>query len=143
MAGNMGHPFFGNQYAGSSYSGGYHYDWIPNSKSIALSQSVNGNLSKASKILEIGKSAMNVELVVSVVVATAINAYFQYKRINKEYKSKAEAFQTIEFENIGTCKHCSKPLSPSEYVDENTSDSHTAYIICRKCGEKNYAWYSD
>ena len=42
MAGNVGHPFFGNQYANSSYTGGYHYDWKPNLK---VSEGIS-NLSK-------------------------------------------------------------------------------------------------
>ncbi|HEY9059180.1 MAG TPA: hypothetical protein VIO64_01570 [Pseudobacteroides sp.] len=163
MAGNAGHPFFGNQYVSSSYTGGYHYDWIPNSnvtevfthsaktvsdniKSISssavLPQSAKKILPRASKCVKSGKGAMIAVVVVSVVATIGTGAYFLYRHINKKHKSE-EAFQAIELENVGTCKKCNEPLSGAEYVDENTSDSHTAYIICKKCGEKNYAWYPD
>lgn len=82
-------------------------------------------------------------VVVSAVAAIGTGVYFLYKQISKKRKSKEVAFQSIKLENVGTCKNCSEPLIGSEYVDENTSDSHTAYIICKKCGEKNYAWYTD
>lgn len=164
MAGNLGHPFFGNQHVISDYAGGYRYDWIPNSNvtevsnlsaitvsdnikshssSAALPQSVNKILPKASKIEMNGKGTIITAVVVSAVAAIGTGAYFLYKHISKKRKSKEEAFQTIELENVGTCKHCGDPLSSSEYVDENTSDSHTAYIICKKCGEKNFAWYPE
>src|SRR5665647_891586 len=164
MAGNAGHPFFGNQYVSRSYTGGYHYNWIPNSNvtevftrsaktvsdnississSAALPQSANKILPRASKIGKSGKGIMIAVVVVSAVAAIGTGAYFLYKHTNKKRKSKKEALQTMELENVGACKHCGNPLSGSEYVDENTSDSHTAYIVCKKCGEKNYAWYPD
>lgn len=172
MAGNVGHPFFGNQYVSSNYTGGYHYDWTPNSNvtevsnlsvrtvsdntknissnaallqrsNAALPQSANKILTRSPKIEANGNGAMIAIVVVSAVAAIGAGVYFLYKQISKKRKSKEEAFQSIELENVGTCKNCNEPLSGSEYVDENTSDSHTAYIICKKCGEKNYAWYTD
>ena len=162
MAGNEGHPFFGNQYARSCYTGGYQYDWKPNSsvtdvfkqsaksvsdsiKSVssitALPQSENKILPRVSKSGNDGKGAIFAVVIVSVITAIGTGAYFLCKHINKNRKSKEEAFQSIKLENVGTCKHCGEPLCGSEYVDENTSALHTAYIICTKCNEKNYAWY--
>lgn len=164
MAGNVGHPFFGNQYVSSNYTGGYHYDWTPNSNvtevstlsvrtvsdntqilssNAALPQSSNKILTRSPKIEVNGNGATIAIVVVSAVAAIGTGVYFLYKHISKKRKSKEDAFQSIEIENVGTCKNCNEPLSGSEYVDENTSDSHTAYIICKKCGEKNYAWYTD
>lgn len=164
MAGNVGHPFFGNQYVSSYYTGGYHYDWTPNSNvtevsnlsvrtvsdntkilssNAALPQSSNKILTRSPKIEVNGNGATIAIVVVSAVAAIGTGVYFLYKHISKKRKSKEDAFQSIEIENVGTCKNCNEPLSGSEYVDENTSDSHTAYIICKKCGEKNYAWYTD
>ena len=164
MAGNVGHPFFGNQYVSSNYTGGYHYDWTPNSNvtevsnlsvrtvsdntkilssNAALPQSSNKILTRSPKIEVNGNGATIAIVVVSAVAAIGTGVYFLYKQISKKRKSKEEVFQSIKLENVGTCKNCSEPLIGSEYVDENTSDSHTAYIICKKCGEKNYAWYTD
>ena len=164
MAGNAGHPFFGNQYVSSNvaYPGGYTYDWLPNANisevftrstkvatdsisniplSIAAPQRSIRVIPKVPKSIKIkgGKIA----IITTITAAVGTGAYFLYKHIDKKRKSKEKALQTIELENVGACKHCGNPLSGSEYVDENISDSHTAYIICMKCGEKNHAWYPD
>lgn len=164
MAGNAGHPFFGNQYVSSSYTGGYHYDWIPNSNvtevftrsakklsdNISSVPSIAAHHKSANKILprayiigESGKGAMIAVVVVSAIAAIGTGAYFLYKHINKKHKLKEEALQAIELENVGACKYCGEPLSGSEYVGKNTSNSDASYIICKQCGEKNYAWYAD
>jgi len=165
MAGNAGHPFFGNQYVSSSavYSGGYTYDWSPNanisefftrSTKVATDSIRNIPLSvvepqrsiqfipKMPKSIKIGKGG-KIVIITTIVAAVGTGAYCLYRHIDTKRKSKEEALQAIELENVGACKHCGNPLSGSEYVDENISDLHTAYIICMKCGEKNFAWYSD
>ena len=165
MAGNAGHPFFGNKYVSSSvvYPGGYTYDWLPNTNisevftrstkvatdsisniplSVAAPQRSIKVIPKMPKSIKIGKGG-KIAIITTIAAAAGTGAYFLYRHIDKKRKSKEEALQTIELENVGACKHCGNPLSGSEYVDENTSDSHTAYIICKKCGEKNYAWYTD
>jgi len=164
MAGNMGHPFYGNQYVSGNYTGSYQYDWIPNSNvtkvfkqsaktvseninSVSSSaiqpQSANRILLSPPKIGKIKKDVIIAAVVVSAVAAIGTVTYFLYKHIKKKNKTREEEYQTIELENVGTCKHCGESLNGSEYVDENTSDSHTAYIVCKNCGEKNFAWYPD
>lgn len=113
------------------------------SSSEAIPQRANKILPRVSNVGKSGKGTMIAVVVVSVVAAIGTGAYFLYKHTNKKRKSKRETLQTIELEYVGACKRCGDPLGGSEYVDENTSDSHTAYIICKKCGEKNYAWYPD
>lgn len=63
-----------------------------------------------------GNGATIAIVVVSAVAAIGTGVYFLYKHISKKRKSKEDAFQSIEIENVGTCKNCNEPLSGSEYV---------------------------
>ena len=118
MAGNAGHPFFGNKYVSSSvvYPGGYTYDWLPNTNisevftrstkvttdsisniplSVAAPQRSIKVIPKMSKSIKIGKGG-KIAIITTIAAAAGTGAYFLYKHIDKKRKSKEEALQTIE-----------------------------------------------
>lgn len=165
MAGNAGHPFFGNQYVSSNvaYPGGYTYDWLPNSNitevftrsakvatdslsnipsSVATPPRAIKVIPKIPKSIKIGTGG-KIAIITIIAAGISTGAYFLHKHTNKKRKLKEEALQSIELENVGSCKHCGESLNGSEYVAETDSESQTAYIICQKCGEQNCAWYPD
>lgn len=160
MAGNKGHQFFGNQYKTVDYFGGYHYDWTPNSdvtkttkigsqNSIGISSS-NTLYENAQVILPISsknvKSGSEILLtigVVSIITMIGTFIYFHHKHIIKKNKLKDKVKQKLDIEKVGICKYCDNPLSESIVFDENTKESDLTYIICIKCGEKNYSWYPE
>ena len=163
MAGNAGHPFFGNQYVSSSvaYPGGYTYDWLPNPNitevftrsakaatdsicnipsSVATPQRAIKVIPKIPKSIKIGTGG-KIAIITIITAGIGTGGYFLYKHIKKKHKLKEGALHAIKLENVGTCKHCGEPLSGSEYVTETDSESQVAYIICQKCGGQNCAWY--
>ncbi|MHC1735749.1 MAG: hypothetical protein AB9921_08805 [Erysipelotrichaceae bacterium] len=163
MAGNVGHPFFGNQYTNGNYPGNYHYNWSPNliesevmrqstkilSSDTNAVEALNANTQSANKILpnstkiqKIGKDTVTPILIVAGVFAAGVAAYFLYEHFKKK-RNTDEEYRIIDLDNVGMCKNCDEILDGSEYIDENSSDSNIAYIICKKCGEKNYAWYPE
>jgi hypothetical protein len=163
MAGNTGHPFFGNQYVSSSvaYPGGYTYDWLPNSNitevftrsaKVATDSISNipSNVATPQRAIKVIPKIKSIKIgtggkiaIITIITAIGTGGYFLYKHIKKKHKLKEGALHAIKLENVGTCKHCGESLSGSEYVAETDSESQTAYIIFHKCGGQNCAWYSD
>ena len=157
----VGHPFFGNQYTNGGYvSGSYKYapegGEIVEKVVVCSSELISENIDKTKpkivtrdetkKIIQKGVNIRGlnkntlIAIGISGVVAT-ISGYFAYKHIRKKIKAKKDELQSIELINVGICIQCAEPLNGSTYVPENESNSQKAYIICKKCGEKNFAWY--
>lgn len=155
----LGHPFFGNQYTNGGYITGA-FKYIPKIAEKVVEYSsklVSDEIGKgAAKMvtrqkpknlclngLDIKGSNKTILIGVAIALATAGGIYFAYKNISKRIKAKKDALQFIELSNVGTCMHCGEPLSGSIYVPESETNSYKACIICKKCGEKNIAWYPD
>lgn len=116
MAGNAGHPFFGNQYDKGGYNGGYRYEWKPNSNvatglkcptkaasdniasvslSAVLPQTTNKILPVASKVGNQGKGAIIAIVVVSLFAAIGTSVYYINKHSNGNRKLKEKGPQAI------------------------------------------------
>lgn len=145
------HPFFGNQYTNGGYvRGSFKFPegltrkiGEPLVKTTMIDtdvviQKVNATSSPAIKVdknavSKIIKPQVNNTWVVPVVVITALVAggsYLVY-RYNKKKR-------LLEIPNVGVCECCGEPLTGARFV----ADSDLPYIVCKKCGEKNYAHYS-
>jgi DNA-directed RNA polymerase subunit RPC12/RpoP len=159
MAGNNGHPFFGNQYVISDYAGGYQYDYFPNQNIKQISNktdsvlSLNNNIiSNTMKSDQPSKTILNISknetknikvIILGVVVFISLVGIGVY--IRKKFKAKKNLMDKneIDLEKIGSCIKCGNHLNSDLFISENDSESKEAYIICSNCGEFNYAWYSE
>ncbi|WP_300382195.1 hypothetical protein [Clostridium sp.] len=152
----VGHPFFGNQHTNGGYIAGT-FKYIPEKVVDNSSTLVSGNIGKAAtKIVtrqnpknlipkELNTKGINKTALISVgigLVAT-VGGYFTYKHISKKNKAKKNALKSIELSHVGTCIYCGEPLNGSTYIPESEANSQKSYIICKKCGEQNFAWYTD
>jgi hypothetical protein len=169
MAGNTGHPFFGNQYTKSNYHGGYTYDWEPNAVneltevatcSVSHTNELSSNerdfsiphFSRDSVSSEVSTPTKGNDieitdrLLIVAGIATAITVVVQLSlfayNFFKEKKANAEIL-SLKMENIGTCQYCDKPLNDSDYISEKNSKNHKAYVVCQNCGKRNFAWYPE
>lgn len=152
-----GHPFFGNQYTNGGYiPGTYTYEAIE--KGIEGIKVVSKEIQKGATHVATKQRPDNLiikklvakwpnknTLIVGgvILVVTAVGGFITYKLIRKKAKAKQDSLLSIELQNVGTCTHCGEPLIGSTYVPEGEEDSHKAYIICKNCGEKNFARYPD
>lgn len=162
MGAPMGHPFFGNQYTDGGYLlGSFTYEVLEKSAdavktvvgemgkgatkvamNLATKQEPSKNfvLSAVDKIS--GKGLNKNHLIVAgSLTVVAIGGFLIYK-FNKKSKAKKEGIQSIEL-NVGTCKKCDKPLIESTYIPGSEANNKESYIICKNCGEKNFANYSN
>lgn len=155
----VGHPFFGNQYTNGGYIAGT-FKYIPEIAEKLVDNSstlVSENIGKATtKIVtrqkpknpimkEINIKCINKKALITVgigLVAT-FSGYIAYKNISKKTKTIKDTLLSIELSNAGICIHCGEPLNGSTYVPESEANSQKAYIICKNCGEQNFAWYPD
>lgn len=157
----VGHPFFGNQYT----DGGYMADtfkYVPKIAEKVVDYSSKLISDKIGKVItKIGTKqkpenlilkALNTKgfnkntLIVvgfSVVAAVTVTGYFAYKHISKKNKVRKDYLQSIKLSHVGTCIHCGEPLDGSTYVPKSEANSQKDYIICKNCGEQNFAWYPD
>ena len=152
-----GHPFFGNQYTNGGYiSGTYTYEVIEKGKEI-----IKPLLKEASKAVThvapkqkpdnlIPKKLFandfidNTMIIGGVILAvTPFVCSIIDKLLRNKANEKEDSLLSIELQNVGTCTYCGEPLIDSTYVPESEEDAHNAYIICKKCGEKNFARYFD
>lgn len=152
-----GHPFFGNQYTNGGYiPGTCTCDVIE--KGIETLRSASSEIRQGAthiatkqkpdniitqKLFAKGINKNTLIVVGIILVVTTVGGFITYKLLRKEAKAKQDSLQAIELQNVGTCTHCGEPLIGSTYVPEGEEDSHNAYIICKKCGEKNFASYPD
>lgn len=149
------HPFFGNQYTNGGYiPGSFKFpeivETVVESSSKLTSNNTNvcsTKLTKGKKTIPLKPSAKVISkntLIAAVVgVGLAIGGYFTYRHFSKKKNAQRGALRSIELQNVGICKHCGEPLIGSTYFPENKDCAQDAYILCKKCGEKNYAWYPD
>jgi len=148
MAGNAGHPFYGNQHTAGNYAGGYKYEWLPNHKATEFiprstkpitnrvsSFSPNNVISQVFKATEKRNGGI-ITMAIAITAAVGTGAYFLSKHIHKKYKDKKEVIQADEL--AGTCTHCGELLNDSEYVSETESVSNEPYRICKNCKERNF-----
>jgi|CZCB01.1.fsa_nt_gi DNA-directed RNA polymerase subunit RPC12/RpoP len=155
MGAPVGHPFFGNQYTNGGYElGSFTYEVTDKGFNIlktVLNETGKGTVNVAtrqkatypvSKVLVAKGSNKNTLIIGGIIlVATAVGGFITYKLLRRKPKSEKEALQYIELQNIGVCSHCGEPLIGSTYVPESEENIHDSHIICKKCGEKNYARY--
>jgi uncharacterized CHY-type Zn-finger protein len=154
-----GHPFFGNQYTDGGYIRGT-FNYVPEIVEKATDYSsklVSNNIGKApTKIVakqkpenlipkELSTKGFNKNtlIILGIGVVVAVTGYFAYKHISKKNKARKVALQSIELSHVGTCLHCGEPLNGSTYVPKSEANSQKDYIICKICGEQNFAWYPD
>ena len=78
-----------------------------------------------------------------VVPLVTLGSFIIDELLRNKAMEKQDSLLSIELQNVGTCKHCGKPLIDSTYVPDGVEDNHNAYIICKKCSEKNFARYAD
>lgn len=153
----VGHPFFGNQYTNGGYITGT-FKYIPEivEKVVDISSTLDsGNIGKSTtkivtkqkpknlilKNLNTNGINKNALIAVSIGLVATIGGYFTYKHISEKNKAKKNDLQSIELSNVGTCIHCGESLNGSTYISESDANKQNSYIICKKCGEQNFAWY--
>jgi len=155
MGAPAGHPFFGNQYTNGGYElGSFTYEVKDKGFNIpknVLNETGKGTVNVAtrqkatcpvSKVLVAKGSNKNTLIIGGIIlVTTAVGGFITYKMFRRKAKSKKETLQYIELQNVGVCSHCGEPLTGSTYVPESEENIHDSHIICKKCGEKNYARY--
>jgi len=149
------HPFFGNQYTNGGYiPGSFKFpeivETVVESSSKLIPNNINVSatrLAKGKKILRLKPSTRvvnkNILIATGIGMGLVMGGYFTYRHFSKKKKAKQEALCSIELRNVGICTHCGEPLIGSTYIPENEECGHNAYILCKKCGEKNFAWYPD
>ena len=167
MGAPMGHPFFGNQYTNGGYiTGSFTYKVAEKSADAEIVKSVVSDVNNsiphktiASAVHEqtpsdfilstfekksnkgIGKKHLIFAGIVIVTVAV-VGGVLTYRHINKKSKAKKEGIISVDF-SVGVCIKCSEPLIESTYVPSSEDNNNDACIICKSCGEKNYAWYPE
>lgn len=151
-----GHPFFGNQYTNGGYVPGSYTYMVDNG--IETLKTVSNKIGKdvtriatnqdsesiVSKVLVTKYSNKSVIMISGIIlVVTAIGGLVTHKLCKKKAKAKQQSQQSIKLKNVGICTHCGEPLVDSTYVPESGKNSYDAHIICKKCGKKNYARYTE
>ena len=140
------HPFFGNQYTDGGYITGSFkfpeglkrevgeriidiavpYVSSENKDTIPLFR-------ETSPLKTVEQSGTKSDWVIPMVIITAftvLSGYLAYKYLKKK--------RIINLPNIGVCEKCGEPLTGAELIPNR----NYPFIICLKCGEKNYAKYS-
>jgi len=172
MGAPMGHPFFGNQYTDGGYiPGSFRYISEVAEKSVeAIANSVKAVKSAAcemsggapSKALTIAADhqdqknivlaaidkisskeiSKNILIVAGILTVATTGGILLYRHFRKKSKAKKEIMKAIDF-SVGICIRCSEPLIESTFVPRSESNNKDAFIICKNCGERNFAWYPD
>ena len=76
-------------------------------------------------------------------IATVCGVLF-YRHVSKKNRLQKEALQSVELNHVGVCIKCGEPLNESTYNPGSVTKNDTdACIICKNCGEKNFARYPD
>jgi len=141
MAG-VTHPFFGNQYTDGGYViGSFKFPE-------GLTREVGEKIAQVAMPLKTSTSptykstplklVSNTEtkykwVVPAIIIATvsATGGYIAYKHFKKK--------GIIKIPNVGVCEFCGEPLTGAKL---NANDNNL-YIVCKKCGEKNFARLSN
>lgn len=159
MGAPVGHPFFGNQYTDGGYISNT-FKYVPEIAETVVDYSsklVSDKIGKgAIEIVTMQKPKnlipkvpnskgfyINTLIAVGIGLVAAAGGYLAYKYITIKTKAKKDALQSIELRHVGICTHCNEPLSGSTYVPGSEANNQNAYIICKECGEQNFAWYPD
>lgn len=136
------HPFFGNQYTNGGYIiGSFKFPE-------GLTREVGEQLAKIAVPLNIGtipsvrnsaplesvvKTGAKSKWIIPTLIIAAIAAaggYFAYRHFKKK--------GIVKIPNVGICEFCGEPLTGAKLIPNDNNP----YIICKKCGEKNFAKYS-
>jgi LPXTG-motif cell wall-anchored protein len=141
------HPFFGNQYTNGGYViGSFKFPEgltrevgerlakvaVPNAVPINIGTSPS--IHNAAPLKPVVKTGIkNKWIIPALIIATiaAVSGYFAYRKKKKK--------GIVKIPNIGVCENCGEPLTGAKFVAE----SDNPYIVCKKCGEKNFARYSN
>jgi preprotein translocase subunit SecG len=152
-----GHPFFGNQFTDGGYvKGSYKYAMerivdatTPVASKVISTQSATSITRQAnlknvtpSSVMKVNKTGLNKShlIVVIILAVVTLGLYLICRYANKKNTKKSESSHSIEL-NVGICTNCENSLIESDYIHENANSNETSYIVCKNCGEKNYAWY--
>jgi len=156
MGAPAGHPFFGNQYTDGNYKlGSFSYEVIDkgiDALKTVISETGKGTTTPVAikpkadtlipKTIATKSSNKNTLIIGGIILgATAIGGFITYKLLKR--KAKRTHLQSIKLQNVGICVNCGEPLVGSTYVPESKEGNHDDYIICKSCGEKNFARYPD
>lgn len=140
------HPFFGNQYTNGGYIiGSFKFpegltreigeqlakiavpDTVPSN--IGIIPSVRNSARLESVVKTGAKSKWIIPTLIIAAVAAA-GGYFAYMHFKKK--------GIVKIPNVGICEFCGEPLTGAKLIPNDNNP----YIICKKCGEKNFAKYS-
>ena len=148
-----GHPFFGNQYTDGGYEpGSFTYataeileSVLDSIREAVAEKSIKPEAINLSPFEDVDvEHSSNIALIIAggLAVFAAIGGLLWWRR-KRKISIEKETLQSIELSSVGICIKCSKPLSESVYVPENKANYTDAYIVCKSCGEKNFARYSN
>ena len=142
MAGVI-HPFFGNRYTNGGYiigsfkfpegltrEVGEQLDKIAVPSNIGTIPSVRNSAPLESVVKTGAKSKWIIPTLIIAAIAAA-GGYFAYRHFKKKGIAKIP--------NIGICEFCGEPLTGAKLIPNDNNP----YIVCKKCGEKNFAKYSN
>jgi formylmethanofuran dehydrogenase subunit E len=140
------HPFFGNQYTNGGYIIGSfkfpegltrktaeHLTKIATSDVAPIKPSTTPLIKEANPVTYAVKNETNTKWIIPIIIGAiaAAGSYFAYRYFKKK--------RSVQIPNVGVCEHCGEPLTGGKFV----ADDEKLFIICKKCGEKNYAKYPD
>ncbi|MDL2219571.1 hypothetical protein LJC04_04485 [Ruminococcaceae bacterium OttesenSCG-928-O06] len=141
------HPFFGNQYTDGGYiigsfkfpegltrMGGERLAKIAVPNTMSMDTIKMPSVRNTTSLNNIKKNGASNKWIIPAIIIAAITAaggYFAYRYFRRK--------GIIKIPNVGVCEHCGKPLTGARLIP----DDNNPYIICRKCGAKNFAHYHD
>lgn len=141
------HPFFGNQYTNGGYiTGSFKFpegltreageqlakiavpDAVPSNVGTVPSARNSAPLESAVKT---GVKSKWIIPTLIIAALTAAGGYFAYRHFKKK--------ESIQIPNVGICEFCGEPLTGAKLIPNDKNP----YIVCKKCGQKNFAKYSN
>lgn len=139
------HPFFGNQYTNGNYKvGSFKFPEgltrevgeriVKNALPDMELPSLNAITSIRTEVplTNVVKTGAKSKWIIPALIVAAITAaggYLAYRYFKKK--------GLVKIPNVGVCEQCGEPLTGAKFVPDND----TPCIVCKKCGEKNYAKY--
>ena len=164
MGAPRGHPFFGNQHTDGGYiRGSFTYAGKLVERGVDVVKSVASGVgtSTSSKVATVATSEQTAKnfvtslvdkissnglnkkhLIATGIITVAVTGgILSYRHFNKKRKNKNETIESFDF-SVGVCVKCGEPLVESTFVPRSEGNKNNdAYIICKTCSEKNFAWY--
>lgn len=141
------HPFFGNQYSNGGYIiGSFNFpegltrEVGEQVDKIAVPDTVPSNIGtilsdrNSAPLESVVKTGAKSEWIIPTLIIAAIAAaggYFAYRHFKKK--------GIVKIPNVGICEFCREPLTGAKLIPNDNNP----YIVCKKCGEKNFAKYSN